>query len=161
MSVICIGPFCIPWTALWPIFIILFKPLWRLVGRYFNRFGMSEEKVFVEQFKDTTVTENYLTLDNESEWENVIGQDRLTLVRYTASWCKPCKRIEPYFLDLYEKFPTVQYVTVDVDKFPTLAVENGAIAIPHFLLFRAGKTLGKSSGVDEVALGTLIARNLD
>ena len=93
----------------------------------------------------------FLTAD--MNWENIIGQERKTIVRFTAKWCKPCKAIEPLFNELaVANRSTTTFLSVDVDDFDTIAAENAAISIPLFVCFKNGKAVDRLSGKDEEKL---------
>ncbi|CAM9925217.1 unnamed protein product, partial [Heterosigma akashiwo] len=36
MPVICLGPICIPWTAIWPLLLFLWRPIRTTFLKYFN-----------------------------------------------------------------------------------------------------------------------------
>jgi thioredoxin 1 len=71
---------------------------------------------------------------------------RGALVRFTAPWCKPCKRIEPHFFALAEAYPEVTFATVDVDKTPEVGTDHGVMMLPAFHFYRAGELLGQAKG---------------
>jgi thioredoxin 1 len=66
----------------------------------------------------------------------------LTLVRFTANWCGPCKMFGPQFdlavKELQIRYPSLQPLTVDVDQFPQVAAGLGVRAIPTVVLLKDG-----------------------
>eukprot|EP01041_Mallomonas_annulata_P002041 gene2041-3969_t len=150
MTVCCIGPVCIPVAAIWPLLLLFIKPLWTYIKKFFfvTPAEVKKETDGLDEKPRTAAA----FLDDESDWNNIIGSKELTIVRFTASWCKPCKRIEPYFYELSTQHSSVSFITIDIDKYSNLAVECGAIAIPLFQAYKQGKLLGKVTGEDHVGL---------
>ena len=73
----------------------------------------------------------YLESENFKE---VIGSG-LVLVDFYASWCGPCKMLNPVLERLGDDYDIVK---VDVDKFGLLAREYGIMSIPSLIVFRDG-----------------------
>mmetsp|Transcript_11578 Transcript_11578/g.11594 ORF Transcript_11578/g.11594 Transcript_11578/m.11594 type:complete len:169 (+) Transcript_11578:41-547(+) len=164
---ICIGPCCIPLSAIWPLLLILLRPLWNFISKLI---GVDKKPATTKTADDKSTSEvensdlatseksNCVELVEESDWQRLISSDKLTIVRFTASWCKPCKRIAPHYFDLSDNHSNVQFLTVDLDKFSNLAVECGVVTIPLFQAYRKGKLLDKSAGEDQVGLSVLVER---
>ena len=56
---------------------------------------------------------------------------RPMIVDFSATWCPPCRQLKPIFEKLAEEFRgRIDFVTVDVDENPSLAMEYGANSIP-------------------------------
>ncbi|KAF9606271.1 hypothetical protein IFM89_024092 [Coptis chinensis] len=87
---------------------------------------------------------------SSSEWKNHLNaikdDSSLMVIDFTASWCGPCKFIEPAFIDLSNKFTDVIFVKIDVDELKEVAQEFSVQAMPTFVLFRKGKQVDKVVG---------------
>lgn len=71
-------------------------------------------------------------------------------VRFTASWCKPCKAIEPLCSRLYSQYSEVcEMVCVDVDEHEDLTMAHKAVPIPTLLCFKRGQVVGRITGSDQ------------
>lgn len=38
------------------------------------------------------------------------------VANFSASWCGPCRVIAPLYAELSEKYPSLMFLTIDVDK---------------------------------------------
>jgi len=74
----------------------------------------------------------------------------LTLVKFSAGWCGPCKGFKSHFeksaTDLQAQFPGLQVELVDVDEKPELVTQFGVRSVPHVILLRDGKTIATKIG---------------
>ena len=120
-----------------------------------------------EHSDDTNIDEpksavdNYVTLSEDhpthSSLESVLNTTTRVFVKFTAKWCKPCKKIEPHFVSLSKQYKDATFVNVDIDEFEDLAVEYGVSSIPLFVaLDSRGQKLGALSGSDESKLTEFI-----
>ncbi|CAM9133859.1 unnamed protein product, partial [Ectocarpus fasciculatus] len=78
------------------------------------------------------------------------------IVRFTASWCKPCKQVAPFFNELSKQYKDVIFATVDVDENSEIAADHGVIALPAFHFYRDGEVLGTTKGSKEEAIQDLL-----
>jgi thiol-disulfide isomerase/thioredoxin len=83
------------------------------------------------------------------ELDRLLAQesDRLLVLYLWGPDCPNCeifKRSWPSLLPQLAELP-VDFVTLDVYRFPEVARRYAVFGIPHFLLFKSGKKLGKMS----------------
>jgi thioredoxin 1 len=71
----------------------------------------------------------------------------LTVKRYTATWCGPCKQLAPIFSELQGEIPGVSFQTIDVDNNRDLALENNISSVPTVILEKDGQQVYRFSGV--------------
>ena len=82
-----------------------------------------------------------------------LNLDGLTVVHFTASWCGPCRLIDPTFKELSEEVKGVTFIKVDTDDNKDLTQEYGIRAIPTVVL------LDKDNNVLETLLGAKSKEN--
>ncbi|CAK9162864.1 unnamed protein product [Ilex paraguariensis] len=78
---------------------------------------------------------------NDSKQSN-----KLMVVDFTASWCGPCKFMEPAVNAMAEKFADVDFAKIDVDELSGVAQEFGVQAMPTFVLLKQGKEVERVVG---------------
>mmetsp|Transcript_8200 Transcript_8200/g.11631 ORF Transcript_8200/g.11631 Transcript_8200/m.11631 type:complete len:95 (-) Transcript_8200:257-541(-) len=79
------------------------------------------------------------------------------LVKFTASWCKPCKRIAPKFEALSKEHKnSLIFLEVDFDSNQKLAKHLGAGLLPTFQLYRRLKKVSDFVGPYEDQLQEMI-----
>ena len=57
----------------------------------------------------------------------------LVLVDFYASWCVPCKMLEPILEELDNK---ISIIKVDVDKFKNIALKYRIMSVPTIIFFK-------------------------
>jgi thioredoxin-like negative regulator of GroEL len=68
-------------------------------------------------------------------------------IRFTASWCQPCKAYAPQYKQVSESRSDWEFETVDIDDNPERAKEYGIMSIPATVLEVDGKLIAKYTGV--------------
>ena len=76
------------------------------------------------------------------------NKDKLIVVDFFASWCKPCKAIAPAFAELYTVFENALFIKVENidDETDEIFDAHNVSSFPTFLFFRNGKELDRYSG---------------
>ena len=86
-----------------------------------------------------------LTDDN---FKATIGEDKLSLVDFWATWCMPCKMILPTINQIADEIgDTVNICKLDIDAAPLAAQEYGIMAVPTFIVFKNGEQKEKLTGM--------------
>jgi len=74
------------------------------------------------------------------------------IIKFSASWCGPCKQIEPLYVALSKKHPDIKFFEVDVDVCDYLSEKFKVQAMPTFVFLREGKEFSKLQGADSEKL---------
>jgi thioredoxin 1 len=81
-------------------------------------------------------------------FQELIDGDTPILVDFFATWCGPCKMMQPILEDTAKKMgEKVKIVKVDVDRNPLAASKFQVRGVPTLILFQKGKILWRESGV--------------
>jgi thioredoxin 1 len=71
----------------------------------------------------------------------------LTLKRYTATWCGPCKALSPIMNEIQSEVNGVQFITIDVDQNRESATQNNVSSVPTVILEKNGQEVHRFTGV--------------
>ncbi|WP_329618544.1 thioredoxin [Streptomyces sp. S465] len=85
-------------------------------------------------------TEEVVTVTDATFAEEVLAADLPVLVKFTASWCPPCRMIAPVLAEIaQEEAHRLKVVRLDVDQNPSTTTAYGVLSMPTLMLFRAGE----------------------
>jgi thioredoxin 1 len=77
----------------------------------------------------------------------VLNASEPVLVDFTATWCQPCKMLDPVVRQLAQDWQgRVKVVKLDADQNPNLMVQYGVMGIPTLMLFKGGEIKERISG---------------
>lgn len=81
-------------------------------------------------------------------FQELIDGDQAVLVDFFATWCGPCKMMQPILEDTAKQLGSkVKILKVDVDKNQLAASKFQVRGVPTLILFQKGKILWRESGV--------------
>jgi len=82
-----------------------------------------------------------------ASFEESIGDSKLTMVDFYATWCGPCMQMDPFVKEIkLEKKDLVNVVQVDTDKFTDIAEKYQIDALPTLIFFKNGKIVHREVG---------------
>ncbi|KAI3474823.1 hypothetical protein Pfo_030134 [Paulownia fortunei] len=87
--------------------------------------------------------------------------NKLMVVDFSATWCGPCKFIEPAFNDMSAKYSDVDFVKIDVDELSDVSREFGVQAISTFVLLKQGKEVERVVGAKKDELHKKIIKHME
>jgi len=67
------------------------------------------------------------------------------VVDFYATWCGPCKMFGPIFEEVSNE-KNINFIKLDVDKYPDIARQYGVMTIPTIILFKNGQELKRYTG---------------
>ncbi|HXH48710.1 MAG TPA: thioredoxin [Terriglobia bacterium] len=77
---------------------------------------------------------------NNEQWQILEKDPKPTFVDFWATWCAPCRAMEPAFEKLAENYSgQFNFAKVNVDEVPDLAGKFGIRSIPTLILVKDGK----------------------
>ena len=93
----------------------------------------------------------------DSNFDEIIKQDKPVLVDFTAQWCGPCKMIAPMIDELAGEYEGKAVIgKLDVDNNKETSIKFGVRSIPTLLLFKNGEVVDKQVGA--VPKSTLVEK---
>jgi len=101
----------------------------------------------------TNLTELNSILNKE-----MLDKNEFTILKFSADWCGPCKRISPLFENLSkdEKYSLIYFAEVDIDIAQDICKEYEIEGLPTFVLFKQDKEISRFSGANESKLKNLV-----
>ena len=89
-----------------------------------------------------------LEANAESFETEVVQSDRPVLVDFSATWCGPCKKLEPLVREIADDYDgRLKVVKVDIDKAPGIAAKFAVMSVPTLVLFRDGQVMDQLTGL--------------
>ena len=78
----------------------------------------------------------------------VLESELPVLVDFSATWCGPCRMLEPVVEGLAAELSgRARVVKIDIEKNPQLAASYGVTAVPTLLFFKAGQVVDQAIGL--------------
>lgn len=133
-----------------------FNTIYELEGGYLK---WSSENKPVEGATKPATADGKISLD---ELKKDIKENKLVLVDFYATWCGPCKLMDPKIKRLVDKYgDKVKVIKVDTDKNKTVAIQQLVSELPTFIFYKNGKELWRGVGEqDEEWLEDLFVLNI-
>lgn len=68
------------------------------------------------------------------------------VLRFTATWCPPCKALAPIFNEVAAEHPEMKVYVVDADEYPEILQKFGVRGIPTLMRIENGSVTIQKSG---------------
>lgn len=133
-----------------------FTNILELEGGYLK--WSSENKPVEGAIKPT----NNLGKITSAEYQKAIDENKLVLIDFYATWCGPCKLMDPKIKRLVDKYgDKVKVIKIDTDKNKSLAINKLVSELPTFVFYKNGKEFWRGVGEqDEEWLDDLFSLNI-
>ncbi len=90
---------------------------------------------------------NALKVTKTTFGKEVLEQEKLTIVKFGAEWCGPCKKLDPIIDEIAAENGDIKVTYVDIDGDGALAAEYGILSVPSTLFFKDGKVMSSIIGL--------------
>ncbi len=85
-----------------------------------------------------------------SDFNELIQQNKPTLVDFFATWCGPCKVQGPILEHVKQQVgDEANIVKIDIDKNQTLAAQYRVQSVPTLIMFKNGEAIWRAVGVQQ------------
>ena len=89
-----------------------------------------------------------ISQSSKKETQKQKKKNMVTVKKYSASWCRPCRQLSQIFSSVKAQFSgQVQFMDVDVDNDPQDAKHNFVMSVPTVIIFKNGNEVGRFTGV--------------
>jgi len=83
---------------------------------------------------------------NSSNFNEKISKGK-TLIKFSASWCFPCRQLAPIVEELSKEIKDINFYEIDADESPDVASQYEVMGIPTLILFKDGKEIKRIVGL--------------
>ncbi|KAI4328368.1 hypothetical protein L6164_020726 [Bauhinia variegata] len=118
---------------------------------------------YADTFSSQQSSSRVLTFHSTAKWKAHFDAskqtDKLMVIDFTATWCGPCKYMDPIIKDFAAKYTEVEFIKIDVDELMEVTQQFQVQAMPTFILVKKGKAVDKVAGARKDELQKLIEKH--
>ncbi|KAF5726794.1 thioredoxin H7-like [Tripterygium wilfordii] len=97
-------------------------------------------------------------------WKSYIAaskvNNKLLVIEFTATWCGPCRYMEPVMTEFAAKYSTdADFIKIDVDNLAVVAQQFETSVLPAVVLVKDGKEVDRVAGVKKDELQKKIEKH--
>jgi len=86
-------------------------------------------------------------MEPKRSFADLISSEEPVLVDFYATWCGPCKAMNPVVKELAKEVSgTAKIIKIDIDKNQDAAMKYGVQAVPTFVIFKKGEIVWRHTG---------------
>ncbi|NQV91883.1 thioredoxin family protein [Candidatus Woesearchaeota archaeon] len=82
----------------------------------------------------------------------------ITLTKYGATWCPPCKMMKPVLKELRKIHPTWKIIEIDIDQNEKLADKENIQSVPTLIFSDGKKTKRKAGFMNKIEIETFVKK---
>ncbi|XP_061337005.1 thioredoxin H2-like [Gastrolobium bilobum] len=117
----------------------------------------------MEYAHTSSLSSHILTFHSTTKWKAHLNAsketNKLMVIDFTATWCGPCKYMDPIIQEFAAKYTEVEFIKIDVDELMGVTQEFQVQAMPTFILMKKGKVVDKVVGARKEELQKLIEKH--
>eukprot|EP01039_Chlorochromonas_danica_P005712 gene5712-6296_t len=180
MAMLCIGGVCIPYSMIWPLIVLALREVYVY---FFGKPKAGPGDALPQEAaaggvgggvggggdeKAVSVRDAYeepIAISSEAHWQEAVvcsQWGRPVFARFTATWCRPCRAVQPLFQKLCaDHSGEADFVSVDVDDLDEIATAHQAVPIPTIICFFGGVAYDRMAGSDGDKIRRFVQRCLE
>lgn len=84
--------------------------------------------------------------------ESFVNSDKVVVLDFGATWCGPCKKIEPFLNELADEMPEKAiFGKIDIQVSPAIAQKYNVMGVPTVVFLKDGAEKDRLVGVENKA----------
>lgn len=87
----------------------------------------------------------------DDNFQEFVSQDGLVLVDYGATWCGPCKKLNPVLEQILDERSDLSIGKVDIEVARQAAISNGVMSVPQVHFYKNGAKVDQFMGYQDKA----------
>ena len=112
-----------------------------------NNLSQENKLEILKEEKTKTENSNTVTLIDENFKKEVLESKIPYLVKFSATWCKPCKIIDPYLDEIsLEMSDKIKIGKMDVEDHPNTPVSYGVRGLPTLIIVKNSEVVSMIVG---------------
>ena len=89
-----------------------------------------------------------IEIENTEQFElEVIKDSGVVFIDFYATWCMPCKKMNPIIEEISKEHEDIKFVKIDIDKNEDLAIRYNVMSIPTMKIMRNGEVIKTFVGI--------------
>lgn len=125
------------------LFILLLIGITFIYNYLINK---NNDQEMQEEVKEEQV--EIMEIKNAEQFEQeVINESKTVFIDFYATWCMPCRTMNPIIKEIAKEHKEVKVVKIDVDKNEELAIKYNVINIPTMLIMKNGEVTKTFVGI--------------
>lgn len=86
----------------------------------------------------------------------------ITIKHFTASWCEPCKKINPIIDEILSEYSNINQIIIDIDENPEDSYKFGIRGLPTIIFEKDDTEIDRVVGINKKSYYTkILDNNLD
>ncbi|GAB4839922.1 hypothetical protein Ancab_020632 [Ancistrocladus abbreviatus] len=129
------------------------------ISRFCKRRGEEASASASASAHETAVTAFHSTDAWKAHFEASKQSNKLMVIDFSASWCPPCRFMEPIVDGFSTTYTDVEFIKIDVDELEGVSTEFGVEAMPTFVFVKKGKEVDRIVGANKDELQQKIEKH--
>lgn len=88
-------------------------------------------------------------IKTKGDFEKIIEEKETVLIDFFATWCGPCKMMEPVIDNLQEKYKSNEetaIIKINIDELPEVTAQFNVMSVPTFIVLKNKKESARLIG---------------
>lgn len=101
------------------------------------------------------MSENVINI-SDNDFNDIIANNKLVVVDFSATWCGPCRALSPYIDALATNHHHILFAKANIEETPIMANELDVKSLPCVIIFENGKEIHRVVGFNKPKLQAII-----